>query len=203
VIETCLTEGESSTKRRNTIEPYTETEEPKYQPFDPSVIKSGGGSNFDDYEQLPAEEPIQAVVADIKMKPDYNSYKSVDEMAIYTWFEVTEGPGKGQRYRYKCSASLADKPKKSNLYKMLEAITGDPKNGIPVNDGQPAILGYPCRIELSEPWSDKQLQFVNGIKKPLASQKKVPMGEVAKEVAAEDSLMETVESVFDGTEEAK
>lgn len=181
--------------------------QPEMTAFDPSVVKSGGSSDFSDYVKLPAEEPIGAHLVDIKMKANVRN-QFVPEgdpkefiTYLYFYFEVADGEGKGQRYRYRTTAVLATKPKKSNYYALLETLGLDPIGGIrneagTLMSGVTPVLGTPARIELSDAAkNEKGLQFINVVKKATSSQKRI---EVKSQDAVPDDIdPEEIKSFFD------
>ena len=135
----------------------------------------GGTSEFDEYIMLPAEEAIKAHVVDIKVgqKKIYQSEELEDRQ--FFWFELDEGEGKGQRYRYDCRTKLTEgKGKKaSNLDELFMKLVGKyPKYG---EYAKRDVLGLPIRIELTEPktYSGREMQFVSAFKKPTTDQKRV------------------------------
>lgn len=151
----------------------------EYKPFDPSILQTVGG-DFEEYIKYPVEEPIQAHITDIKIGRKFNRTSGQDEDRVYFYFETDEGDGKGQTYRADYSPKITKGgSKQSNLSLMLEKVYGETQDGIDYQD----ILGRPVRIELSEPWGEKGLQFVNAVKRPTASQKRV---EVAKDTVVAD-----------------
>ncbi len=161
-----------------------EQQKREYRPFEEGIIRQSGGGDFEDYIALPSEEPIQAHITDVKIGKKFNKTKGEDEDRLYVYATLSEGEGKGQVYRGDMSPVINNGSKMSNLSKLLEKLYGEKRDGIKVVAGQPEIIGMPVRIELSEPWGEKKLQFINEFKKPLASQKRI-------EVKTTDSVAET------------
>lgn len=152
-------------------------EQPKveYRKFDMSEVSTGGDSKYDDYVTLPSEEPIEAHLVELALRD--KEYMGETKKRVYAWFEVASGEGKGQRYRGDWNANLTKGgAKQSDLSKIMERLR-DGDGTSPIVEEE--VLGLPCRIELSEPWGDKGLQFVKEVKKPLKSQTRRDMSETS------------------------
>lgn len=143
-------------------------EQPKreYRPFSMDDITTSANSKYDDYVQLPSEEPLEAHLVELAIGD--KEYMGETKKRVYAWFEVSKGEGKGQRYRGDWNANLSKGGgKQSDLSKVMERLRdGDGTSPIDAD----AVLGLPCRIELSDPWGDKGLQFVKEVKKPVKGQ---------------------------------
>lgn len=151
----------------------TQQQPREYREFDPNVIQlSNSGGDYADYVKLEPEEPFPAYVQSIKLGSKFNRTTNAEEDRVFVWCEVTDGPGKGQTYRTDFNPKLTPptSPKQSKLSEFLLKVYGEPFTGrIDPDD----LLGRPIRIELSEPWGEKNIQFINSFKKPLSSQQRV------------------------------
>lgn len=167
----------------------------EYREFDMKsiVIGTANGGDFADYAILETEEPFKAFVQDIKLGSKFNRTKQLDEDRVFVWCEMTDGEGKGQRYRADFNAKIS--PKGSNkptaLSSFLDKVYPDVYTaGIDKDD----LLGQPVRIELSAAWKkpndttdSKGMQFIETFKKATADQKRTKVeAPVATDVVLAD-----------------
>lgn len=150
-----------------------------YQPGE-KLVAQAGNSDYDDYVKVEPGEAIEAHITAVKKGEKTYLGETQDKMFVYA--QLDEGPGKNQTYRgdFNPKLTTTDSPKQSNLSKFLKTL------GLPSNELDPAsLVGLPVRVELSDPWGEKGLQFVNVWKKPAPSQKRVEPDHVlsADEVA--------------------
>lgn len=155
-----------------------EIQEKKYEEFDMSKItRSGSGSDYADYVTLEADEPYEAFVQDIKLGTKFNKQENAEKPRVFTWCEVTQGPGKGQRYRadFNPKISPAGSKKPTDFSKFLDLVYGEHVDAVDKND----LLGRTIRIELSEPWGDKGLQFIKTFKVSKSGVERVDVAQQA------------------------
>lgn len=168
----------------------------EYREFDPSVLKAsnGGGGDFADYVMLPAEEPFKAHIDSLKIADKFSKQTGKEEERLYVWCELDEGDGKGQKYRADFNPVITPKgsSKKSNLADFLEKVYGEHQSTIDAKD----IIGRPIRIELSEPWGEKNLQFIKTFKKPSADQKRVEPDVVLEDLPVNAPSDELLDEIF-------
>jgi hypothetical protein len=142
---------------------------PELTPGDMVLEASASGGDFEDYVSLDPGEPIKAHI--VSTRPGQKMFKGEYQDKLFVYFEVDEGPGKGQRYRGDFNPTITSptSPKQSNLSKFATLVFGEAPTTLDPTD----LLGRPIRILLSEPWGDKGLQYANTYLKASADQKTV------------------------------
>lgn len=158
------------------------------------TAQATGGGEFEDYVKLDAGEPFKAHITAVKKGT--KTYMGEEQTRMFVYFKLDEGPGKDQVYRGDFNPKLTtpDSPKQSNLAKFAEMVYGEKQTKLDKDD----LIGRPIRVLLSEPWGDKQLQFVNSYLKPAPDQKRVEPDVVPNDVSG--NLEAEVMKTFEGAE---
>lgn len=176
----------------------------EYKEVQPGEVKiEAAGDDYPEYVKVDAEEPFKAHITKFREGTRFNKKNDEDEPRWFYWFELDEGPGKGQEYRgdFFPKLSKTGNTKLTNLSKFVQAVTGELLQEL----DPMSLIGKPVRIELSEPWGDKQMQFVNTYKKPTADQKavKIKPKDVVATAEEVDEVMEQAGAIFEGATEVK